>query len=151
MKNEKRVIGRTDRLDFPALKLIDIGVKVDTGAYTSSIHCREIKIRTRKGKKVLGFQLLDPKHRLYTGKEIIARDWFKSEFKSSNGHKEDRYIIETDVILFGEKTKIQLSLTDRADMRYPVLIGRKVLNENFVVDVAKKNRSHAFKKKLEKK
>ena len=38
----KKVIGRVDRIDFPKLELFNIDVKVDTGAYTSTIHYDEI-------------------------------------------------------------------------------------------------------------
>ena len=55
---EKVVIGRTDRADFPALGIADIDIKIDTGAYTSSIHCNHI----REEENVLLCTFLDPKH-----------------------------------------------------------------------------------------
>ena len=42
LKMPKKVIGRIDKADFPLLGLFDIDVKIDTGAYTSSIHCHKV-------------------------------------------------------------------------------------------------------------
>ena len=39
----KKVLGRVDKIDFPQLHLSNIDVKIDTGAYTSAIHCSKIK------------------------------------------------------------------------------------------------------------
>jgi hypothetical protein len=43
LATKKITIGRTDRADFPNLKIEGIDIKVDTGAYTSSIHCKDIE------------------------------------------------------------------------------------------------------------
>ncbi len=56
--------------------------------------------------------------------------------KSSNGKVEKRIFIKTAIELFGKKYKAELSLTDRADMKYPMLIGRKYLQGHFLVDVS---------------
>lgn len=56
--------------------------------------------------------------------------------KSSNGKSEDRIFVETVIELFGKKYKAELSLTDRKDMKYPMLIGRKYLQGRFLVDVS---------------
>ena len=41
--DNKILIGRKDKADFPELSLNDIDIKIDSGAYTSSIHCTNIK------------------------------------------------------------------------------------------------------------
>ena len=56
--------------------------------------------------------------------------------KSSNGQIEERFFIDTDIILSGENYPIRLSITDRSSMKWPVLIGRKFLKQHkFLVDV----------------
>jgi len=69
---KKITIGRKDKVDFPELGLKDIPVKVDTGAYTSAIHCRNIVIKTVDGKDVLYFTLLDPSHSQYDNIEYSS-------------------------------------------------------------------------------
>ena len=57
------MIGRFDRADFPDLQLNDISIKIDTGAYTSSIHCDNII----EVDDVLKCTFLDEEHPLYNG------------------------------------------------------------------------------------
>ncbi|GAB4254116.1 MAG: hypothetical protein Kow0079_10190 [Vicingaceae bacterium] len=143
----KLVIGRVDKADFPEFGLEDISIKIDTGAYTSSIHCHHIKeIITNEGKKVI-FQLLDPEHPDFNNKTFSSKHYKKKLIKSSNGNKEERFIIQSEIVLFKTAFPIELSLSERGEMKYPVLIGRKLLNSNFIVDTSKKNISFKQKNK----
>ncbi|MEN8787729.1 MAG: RimK/LysX family protein [Flavobacteriales bacterium] len=142
---KKKTIGRKDILDFPRLKLENIDVKIDTGAYSSSIHCRDIKLGKRNDKEVISFVLLDPSHEKYHGKRFTSSTFKEKLVKSSNGISEKRYVITSDVLIFGEKYKVELSLTERGEMRFPILIGRKLLMGKFLVDTAKTDLS--FKNK----
>lgn len=127
---EKIIIGRFDKADFPALKLNDIAIKIDTGAYTSSIHCDDIK----EEDGVLKCTFLDEEHPLYNGREFIFENYDMLFVRSSNGMVQKRYQVQSTIRLFGKIYKISLSLSDRQEMRYPVLIGRKFLNKKFIVD-----------------
>ena len=72
---KKLTIGRKDKIDFPEFNLQDIDIKMDTGAYTSSIHCHKIGTKEKDGKEVVVFTLLDPSHPQYDNKDIaIAMD-----------------------------------------------------------------------------
>ena len=53
---QKQTIGRREVIDFPSLGLYGIVAKVDTGAYTTALHCHDI----REEEGVLYFKLLDP-------------------------------------------------------------------------------------------
>lgn len=127
---EKKVIGRFDRADFPALHLNDISIKIDTGAYTSSIHCDNIK----EEDGVLKCTFLDEEHPLYNGREYSFTAYDVVFVKSSNGMVQKRYQIQTKITLFDRTFKISLSLSARQEMRFPVLIGRKFLTKKFIVD-----------------
>jgi hypothetical protein len=138
---KKKLIGRKDILNFPRLKLEGIEVKIDTGAYSSSIHCRYIKLEQKNGKKVITYVLLDPTHPKYNGKKFTSSTFKEKYVKSSNGVSEKRFVITTDVLIYEEKYKIELSLTERGEMRFPILIGRKLLIGKFIVDPSKTNLS----------
>lgn len=56
--------------------------------------------------------------------------------KSSNGTIQERIFIKTTLELFNQQYETELSLTDRASMKYPMLIGRKFLEDRFIVDVS---------------
>ncbi len=137
----KRNIGRIDKADFPVLNLFDIEVKIDTGAYTSSIHCKNVKVEDN----YLKCNFLDEEHPSYHEREIIFDEYDVKVVKSSNGQAEARYRIKTEIVLFGKSHAIYLTLSDREEMRYPVLLGRNFLSKKYVVDINKTNLSHKLK------
>lgn len=92
------------------------------------------------------FNLLDPTHPEYDEKEFVLPIYKRKRVKSSSGEATIRTFIQTKILLFGELMDIELSLADRSDMKYPVLLGRKLLQRRYVVDVSKRNLS--FKKKI---
>jgi len=142
---KKKIIGRSDIVSFPKLGLDVIAVKIDTGALTSSIHCKEIQIINKDGVETLQFQLLDPEHEQYHEKLFSITNFNKRSIKNSFGEIEERYIINTKIEIFQKVYKIELSLSNRESMRFPVLLGRKIL-DHFLVDVSKTNLS--FKESL---
>ncbi|SFS40811.1 ATP-dependent zinc protease family protein [Lutibacter maritimus] len=142
IKPNKLLLGRTDIVDFPKLDLQGIDIKVDTGAYTSSFHSHSIEVVDN----VLKCQFLDPKHEKYHEKFFLFKDFTQKNVKSSNGIVETRFTIKTEILIFNKIEEIELTLTERGSMKYPVLLGRKFLSKKFIVDTAKKNLS--FKKKL---
>ena len=149
-KSNKIVIGRRDKIDLPKLSLYDVDAKIDTGAYTSSIHCRNIKVIEKDGVKKIRFNLLDPTLPSKSNKRITLPVQAKRRIKNSSGQAEERYIIKTQILLFGQIFDIELSLTDRSGMEYPVLLGRKLLSNRFIVDVAEANLSYKGKLRREK-
>ncbi len=146
-RTEKRLIGRRDKVDFPRMRLYDIDAKIDTGAYTSSIHCHNIKVKEKDGQKYVTFNLLDPSHPDYDEKRFRVKLHAIRNVKSSFGISEKRCIIKTSIRLFGENYDIEISLSDRSKMGKPILLGRKLLKEGFVVDVTKSNLSYKHKNK----
>ncbi len=147
---EKLLIGRRERINLPELKLENLDAKVDTGAYTSSLHCHNISVVTKDKIKYLQFNLLDPRHSQY-GKKVFKFSNFKQKkVKSSNGESETRYIIKTVVGIYGMDIETEFSLSDRSEMKYPVLLGRKFIKKAFMVDVTKTNVAEIYKKQVKK-
>jgi hypothetical protein len=146
-KPKKRTIGRRELVDFPELKLREVEAKVDTGAYTSAIHCHQIREIVNSKGKCLRVELLDPSHPAYHNKKLTFRSYSLRDVRSSFGDVQERYVITTRIRLFGRSHEAEFTLSDRSDMRYPVLIGRTLLQGRFVVDVAKKNLSLRYKQR----
>ncbi len=140
----KKTIGRIDKADFPLFELYEIAVKIDTGAYTSSIHCKNVV----EENGLLKCNFLDEEHPNYHGKEIIFKEYETAQVKSSNGIVQTRYKIKTKILLFDEEFDISLTLSDREEMKFPVLLGRTFLSKNFIVDTSLTNLS--FKRKQKK-
>lgn len=131
---DKLIIGRSEAVDFPELGLYGITAKIDTGAYTSSLHCYDI----REEKGVLYFKLLDAQIEFKVQDQKFT-EYSQKNIKNSFGEIEKRFVIKTIVTIGGKSIKTLISLTDRGTMRYPVLIGRKLLKNRFIVDVALTN------------
>ncbi len=123
------------------LNLVDIEVKIDTGAYTSTIHCKNVKVEDN----YLKCNFLDDEHPSYHEKEIVFDEYDVKVVKSSNGQSEARYRIKTEIIMFNKNYEIYLTLSDREEMRFPVLLGRNFLSNKFVVDINRTNLSHKMK------
>lgn len=120
------------------MSLYQLDAKIDTGAYTSSLHCHNVKFFTEEGEQIVVFHVLDPKHPEYENKPYRARVHKMKKIRSSNGQVEERIIIKQKVQFSGKERVIELSLSNRSKMRYPVLLGRKFLSGRFIVDVSKK-------------
>ena len=133
----KKIVGRVDKIDFPELNLFDVAVKIDTGAYTSAIHCSEII----EENNTLRCTFESKGHPNFSSRDIVFKNYTYTDVKSSNGYKENRYKIKSEVIFFGKKYKINLTLSTRDDMKFPVLIGRQFLSKKFLVDVDLENQS----------
>lgn len=135
---KKKIIGRLDKANFPELNLKDISIKIDTGAYTSSIHCENIEEK----EDGLHCIFLDQEHPEYDHKAFVFKTYNKIRVKSSNGIAQSRYEIKSSIEIFGKVYKISLSLSNRKEMKHPVLLGRKFLNKKFIVDPELQNLSH---------
>jgi hypothetical protein len=132
----KRLLGRRELIDLPALGLRGVVAKVDTGAYTSAIHCDEVRLAPdpATGRPVLHVRLLDPEHPATDGQPLAF---------ASNGEVQARYVIRTVVRLYGQDFATEFSLADRSDLKHPVLLGRSLLRQgHFVVDVARRDVSY---------
>ena len=147
-KPEKKLIGRREIVSFPDLNIDEIEAKIDTGAFTSAIHCTDIhEETTADGTKVICLDLLDPSHPKYDHKKLKFSEYDFREIKNSFGDVQERYVITTKIQLFDEVIEAEFSLSDRSDMKYPVLIGRKLLKGRFIVDVSRKNVARKYKNK----
>ncbi|MDQ2795472.1 MAG: RimK/LysX family protein, partial [Bacteroidota bacterium] len=99
----KRLLGRRELIDLPALGLHGVVAKVDTGAYTSAIHCAEVHLAAdpTTGQPVLHVRLLDPDHAATDGRALVFHAFGRRDIRSSNGEVQARYVIRTVVRLYG--------------------------------------------------
>lgn len=145
-QKEKILIGRTDIIDLPEFALYAVEAKIDTGAYTSAIHCSKIKVIKQGAKAYVSFHIPGSKVHGMGKKVFKTDDYVLKKIKSSMGHLEERFVITTPILIFNKLIKTEFSLTDRSSMKFPILLGRKLLAKRFVVDVSAKNLSHKKQK-----
>lgn len=140
-------VGRKDKVDLPGFGLYNIAAKIDTGAYGCTLHCHYIEIVKKEGRDVLAFKILDPSHSKYTDRIFYAENFSDKLVKNSGGKTEHRYTIKIDVVFFSKTETFNFSLTNRKNMKYPILLGRKFLSGRYIVDVQSKDLSFKLKKK----
>lgn len=141
---EKKIIGRKEKISIPEFGLNQVWAKVDTGAYTSSIHVENMKVIEKNGKEILTFQVLMPDHKSFTGKVLEFEHFREKSVKNSFGQAETRYLIQVTFQLAGEEYPAEFTLSDRSKMRNPILLGRKILKGKFLVDVSGYNLAKVY-------
>lgn len=138
---QKQLIGCKELISISELELFDLDAKIDTGADSNAIHCDDIHIY----ENIVTFKLHDEVHPSYHGKKITMPIYKIKKIKSSNGQIQRRPSIKVNVFFMGNKYETILSLSNRADMKYPMLIGRKFLENRFIVDVSQEYLSEEFR------
>lgn len=133
-KQEKIIIGSTTIID-----IVDVAdgvpAKVDTGADNSSIWASTIYI-DKEGQ--LHYILFGPTSLYFNGEEYVTDEYSVATVISSTGHKEIRYQIYLPTLIKGKLVKVKYNLSNRVVHHFPVLIGRKTLKDQFLVDVSER-------------
>lgn len=130
----KLVIGSLETCHLPDLNIFDLQIRIDTGAKTSSLHVDEIKKERREGKLGVAFTL----HPDIYDVDAITRCWAPisdvRRIKSSNGAVDQRLIIKTKMVMSTVEKEIEITLSNRSDMSYLMLLGREGMGADFLVD-----------------
>lgn len=134
MSDEKLLIGAIEECQLPDLGLFSLHMRVDTGAKTSSLHVDGLEHFHKSGKPWVRFNIHPSVHQVEKIIKCEAPVKDVRRIKSSNGAVDERYIISTTLKL-GERTwKINLSLSDRSEMTFMMLLGRQGMGKHVLVD-----------------
>lgn len=134
-----RRIGWKEYVDLPELGIYQLKAKVDTGARTSALHVSALEELEPRGDGSSWVEIRVPLDRRGTREAVACvRMTGETRVTDSGGHAEMRPIIETEVVLGSVRKRIPLTLTDRRGMLFRMLLGRKCLEGDFLVDVARK-------------
>ena len=133
-KQAKLKIGAVELCDLPELGIEKLHMRVDTGAATSSLHVDNIKEYSEGKKNFVSFDLHPDIHNvdriIHTAVEIEGT----KTVKSSSADTEKRVVITTLLRLGGRLWPIKLTLTDRSEMTYMMLLGREAMEGKVLVD-----------------
>ena len=124
------LVGWRELVDLPELGLTGVPAKIDTGARTSSLHAQVLEHFERDGQKFVRFAV-DWGGVRHTC-EAVHVDI--RGITSSNGETQRRYVIKTPLTIGNKTHRVEISLANRSDMKFPMLIGRSSLRRRFVVD-----------------
>lgn len=127
-------VGWREWLALPQLGVRALKAKVDTGARSSALHVDELEVGERDGVPTASF-LLPPAPQLPPVRiEATIVDF--RQVTDSGGHSTRRPFIRTQVELAGQRWAIEINLTQRRRMLFPMLLGRTAIMGRFQVDPA---------------
>lgn len=137
-KPDLSVVGWMEYIDLPELSLVHVKAKFDTGARTSALHAGQIATFSRDGA---------PWVRFHVDIEVAEPDlWVEApihdfrHIRNTSGVSEKRIVILTPIKIAGRIWPISVSLTDRSNMRLPMIVGRSALKgQNIAVHTRKTN------------
>lgn len=126
----QKIIGCFASVVLPDFNATSVMAKVDTGAYSGAVHCTDIRVVKRGKSRILSFYPYgDSSH-------LVETELFEETYvRSSTGHRVKRYLVETVIAVEGKEYPITIGLSDRTDLKFEVLLGRRFLREqNILVD-----------------
>jgi hypothetical protein len=135
-----QAVGWKEYISLPELGIGRLKAKLDTGARTSSLHVESFtSLETLPDGTELAEVTIDtdrrrPESRITARVTVVGR----VRVTDSGGHHEVRPVIETEMVLGPVRKRIRVTLTDRSGMLFRMILGRKALEGDFVVDTARK-------------
>jgi hypothetical protein len=134
-KGEKLVIGVAEYVDLPGFGVRGLRAKVDTGAKSSALHVENIQL---VGPRRVRFEIRLHRHHSDKRVTVEARITRQARVRPSSGHSQLRTFVSTTMRVGAVQKEVELSLVDREQMIFRMLIGRTALGDAFLVDPSKR-------------
>jgi hypothetical protein len=133
-KRKKKVAGWREWVALPDLNIKRIKAKIDTGARTSALHASNITPFTKDGAAYVRFVVHPLQRQKRPAKTCVALVIDHRRIMDSGGRSEERYIVRTSLTIGQSRWPVELSLTNRDQLGFRMLIGRQALRRRYVVD-----------------
>ncbi len=131
---DKPMLGWREWVALPELKLANIKAKIDTGARSSALHAFAIEPYRKGGQRWVMFAIHPLQKSSDMAIECHAEVKDRRIVTDSGGHKQRRYVIETQLILGQSVVRAEMTLTNRDTMRFRMLLGRTAMDARFIID-----------------
>lgn len=129
-----QTIGWREFVSLPDLGIPSIKAKVDTGARSSSLHAFEMELFRKDNLDYVRFKIHPVQRSLSKVIEVETPVFDIRKVKSSSGEASLRPVIVTIVQLMGEAWPIELTLANRDEMGFRMLLGREAIRGKMLVD-----------------
>ena len=136
-KKKYQIIGWREWVDLPELGINQIKAKIDTGARTSALHAFSLKPFIAEGIQKISFDIHPMQHNIHNMITCIAEVVDKRLVTDSGGHEEERFVILTPLTIAGLTKSVEITLTERENMLFRMLLGRSALRKRFIVNPAR--------------
>jgi hypothetical protein len=133
VSSERIVLGWREWAGLPCLGLPAVRCKIDSGARSSALHVDRCWRFSESGAPWVGFSLSNDGHG-EAPLQAIAPIFDEREVIDSGGHRTRRIFLRTTLALAGVEREIEINLTDRRGMLFPMLLGRTAMAGWFTVD-----------------
>lgn len=134
MIKKRKTIGWREWISLPELGIPKIKAKVDTGARTSALHAFSLRPYKEGSQDKISFDMHPQQHDstqiITCTADVIDKRWVSD----SGGHREERYVIFTPIILGDDIWPIEITLTERDTMLFRMLLGRSAIRKRYKVD-----------------
>ena len=132
----RTIVGWREWVSLPQADLDWVKAKIDTGARSSSIHAFDLEVVEADGEERVRFSIHPWQRSDEDHVELTLPVLDRREVRSSNGQTEQRYAVAMDVTLAGRTITTVMTLSNRDEMGFRMLIGREALERGFLVDSA---------------
>ena len=136
------MLGWREWVSLPELGIDAIKAKIDTGARTSALHAYRISPFEEAGRRRVRFAVHPVQRRKLPEVECVADVIAERMVTSSSGHRERRLVIRTPLDVGGRVWPIEITLTDRDEMSFRMLLGRQALRRRVLIDPGRSFRAH---------
>lgn len=131
------LIGWREWVGLPELGITKIKAKIDTGARTSALHAFALKPFFEDNKHKIRFDIHPLQHDNQNVITCVAEVVDKRFVTDSGGHQEERFVIRTPITIAGQTWPIEITLTERENMLFRMLLGRSALRKRFIINPAR--------------
>ena len=127
----KSEIGWREFVSLPELGIESLRAKIDTGARTSALHAVDLEPYEHSGEQWMSFHV--PLPEVSRSVRSTARLVDQRSIKNTSGVPEQRYVVETTLVLGQRHWLIEVSLADREEMEFDLILGRTAIRKRRLV------------------